>query len=73
MSEGPEHFGVGLAEADRQDQFNVVHNHSRLTNELKTIELKTIDYQIQEEPDNFMSDNNSEQFKVENAYLPEIN
>lgn len=42
--------------------------------ELKTLELKTIDYQIEEVDDNnFSVDNNSDQFKVDNVYFKQVN
>jgi hypothetical protein len=38
--------------------------------ELKTLELKTIDYQINEVNDNkYTGDNDSDLFKVENVYF----
>jgi hypothetical protein len=52
---------IGLADSEQQDVFNIVHNKEMLTMGLKTLELKTIEYQIEEEEDkNFYDDNNSD-------------
>jgi len=59
---------IGLANSEQNDVFNVVHNHDKLTMELKTLELKTIDYQIEEE-DNASKDDDSGLFKVDNPYF----
>ena len=60
---------IGLANSEQNDVFNVVHNHDKLTMELKTLELKTIDYQIEEEEEYASKDNDSGLFKVDNPYF----
>ena len=59
---------IGLANSEQNDIFNVVHKQDQLTMELKTLELKTIDYQIEEE-DAVSKDNDSGLFKVDNPYF----
>ena len=65
---------IGLADSEQHDVFNIVHNKEMLTMGLKTLELKTIEYQIEEEDDkNFYDDNNSDQFKIESAHFKQVN
>ena len=64
---------IGLADSAQHDLLNANTVKENLTLELETLELKSIDYQIEEQDENnFFADNNSDQARVDNFYFKQV-